>query len=312
MQSDVSVIIVNYNTTEHIKKCLDSISNYTKSINYEIIVVDNNSPDRSIEYFPNEFPAVKFIFRKVNDGFGAGCNFGVKNAKGKYLLFLNPDIVLKDNAIYEFFQFMEKNKNVGLCSALLTDSNGNFQYTYNYFPSVFWEFSEAITRKIPERIKELLDKLALESNRESLEVDWVIGACMFIRSELYKKLEGFDESFFLYYEDVDLEFRLSKLDFKIVVLPNIKIQHIERSSINPKNRYDVCYYNIHLSKMRYMNKHFGFFKRNFIRLLFILGMLLRLLVIVFNKKKSPYTSNQIINVLKIYLNCSSMKTIVKV
>lgn len=299
---NVSVIIINYNTSEYLKACLDSIIQYTQSLNFEIIVIDNNSTDRRIENLAYEYKSVKFILRDINDGFGAGCNYGAAQATGKYLLFLNPDILLTDNALYNFFIFMEKNSHIGLCSGLLTDSNGNAQYTYNYFPSISWEFKEAISRKTDERIKELLDRILLDHKQESFEVDWVMGACMFIRSELFHTLKGFDESLFLYYEDVDLEYRLSILKFKIVVLPGIYLIHHERSSVSSENGKNVYFYNMHKSKIRYMQKHFNFFKRNIIRILFITGMTLRIISLPFRKNSSGYNKEQSLNVLKMYIN----------
>lgn len=298
---NVSIIIVNYNTTAHLRKCLDSIFDFAKCLVFEVIVIDNNSIDRSIEGLPDEFKSVKFFFRSSNDGFGAGCNYGANKAVGKYFLFLNPDIVLTNNAIYEFYKFMETNADVGICSGLLTDSVGNPRYTYNFFPNISWEFREAISRTTENKIGELLNKITIADKSKMFDVDWIMGACLFIRSELFKRLKGFDESLFLYYEDVDLEYRLSKFGFKVVVLPAIKLQHHEKSSITSGDGSDVYFYNMHKSKMKYMHKHLNFFKRNIVRFLFISGMLLRIFAIPFRKNNSAYNYRQAFNVLKIYL-----------
>lgn len=297
---NVSIIIVNYNTSEHVRKCLDSIFYFTKDMVFEVIVVDNNSPDRRIEELPKKYDSVKFIFRNINDGFGAGCNDGAKYSAGKYYLFLNPDIILKDNAVKKFYDFMEKNADVGLSSGLLVDSEGEPGYTYNDFPSVSWEFKVAISRNTDKRMKELLDKL-LTNKSEAFEVDWVMGACMFMRSELFNILNGFDDSFFLYYEDVDLEFRLDKLGYKIVILQDIRLIHHERSSVRSDEGTDVYLYNMHKSKIMFMNKHYSFIKRNFIRLLYIHGMIIRIITNPF-RKDNLFNQRQAFNVLKMYLN----------
>src|SRR6266508_4930543 len=90
----ISVIIVNYNTAPHLRNCLNSIYKFTNIIEFEVVVVDNNSTDRDIESFPKTFPEVKFYFRNSNNGFGAACNFGAAHSGGIHLLFLNPDVIL--------------------------------------------------------------------------------------------------------------------------------------------------------------------------------------------------------------------------
>lgn len=300
---DVSIIIVNYNTSRHLRKCLSSIYFYIKKIEWEVLVVDNNSPDRSIEKLCEEFPMVKFYYRNVNDGFGAGCNFAVKCSKGKYVYFVNPDITFINNAVYEFFKFMEEHTDVGICSGLLIDANGELLYTYNYFPSISWEFSLAISRRYDEKINELFNyALINEKYKKEFEVDWLVGASMFVRVSYFKMIKGFDANIFLYYEDVDLSFRLREIKKRVFILSWIKIQHYQKSSVEDVNDSDVYYFNMHKGKLYYMYKHFNIFKRNFIRSLFIFGMIIRLLVLPFRKNKSAYTYRQVINILNIYFN----------
>ena len=127
----VSIIIVNYNTHEYLDKCLNSIQKNLKDLDYEIIVVDNDSPDREIEKVELNFPRVNFYFLKKNQGFGAGCNYGVKKSSGKYLLFVNPDIEFTDNSVFKLINFMEENANAGASSGLLHDENDKPAYNYN-------------------------------------------------------------------------------------------------------------------------------------------------------------------------------------
>lgn len=296
---DVSVIIVNYNTTGFLRNFLNSVILNTKDVEYEIIVVDNNSSNREIENAVNEFKNVRFFLRDENDGFGAACNFGVKYSGGKYLFFMNPDIIIESNLIYEFYEFMERNVDINLCSGLLTDFDGLPQYSFNNFPSVNWEISEAFLRNTENKINKLLDN-ALYGNHEFVKVDWVIGACMFMRKNIFESINGFDDNFFLYYEDVDLQYRINKDRDKIVLLPEFKLKHHQKSSIESEKNSDVYYYNMHLSKMKYLYKHSGFLKRNLIRIINISGMGLRLISLPFRSKNSAYTKQQILNILKIY------------
>jgi len=298
---DVSVIIVNYNTADHLEKCLFSIIENTKNIDYEILICDNNSPDRDIEKLQCKFTNVNFFFRSSNDGFGAGCNYCAGKSRGKYLLFVNPDILIKGNAIIKFYEFMENNSEVGLCSGLQVDGDNNLQYSYNEFPDLSWEYKEAISRGTDKRINQLLNEIIEKANENISEVDWVIGACMFVRKVLFEKAGGFDETFFLYYEDVDLQYRIREYGYKIIILTDVRIFHFQRSSVRDIKGSDTYFYNMHKSKLIFIKKHYGLVKRFSIRLLFIIGFSLRIITEPFRKANSAYTKTQLKNILKLYL-----------
>jgi len=303
---NVSVIIVNYNTTDHLQKCLKAIFNFTTLINFEVIVVDNNSPDRCIENLPNEFPKVRFFFRDVNDGFGAACNFGVKNAKGKYFLFANPDIIIEQNSLKEIFNYMENNSNVALSSGILFGDNGENVHTFNYFPDLGWEFMEASGKGTGKRIKQLLsNEKVVSKSSVALEVDWTMGAFMFVRAEVFKRINGFDEIFFLYYEDVDLQKRIINLGYKIVVLPSVRIFHFERGSVRSFEGENIYFFHMHRSRIIYFYKHSNFFYRNTVRAMHIAGYFFRLITLPFRKKfkgKEKQKLYQYILILKIYFS----------
>lgn len=302
---DVSVIIVNYNTSEHLSNCLDSIIKLTDGVEYEIIVVDNNSPQRDIENFPSRYPSVKFNFRNVNDGFGAGCNFGTNVSVGKYLAFINPDIVFKYDSLSAFYGYLENNLSVGLCSGILVNKLEEPIYSFNNFPNLYWEVTEALFANGEVKIKRLLSGKNTDINNGTpFEVDWIIGACIFMRKDLFKKLEGFDEKMFLYCEDVDLQLRLRHCGFKVMCLPNVRINHFTRSSVRTIEGDETYNLNMHRSKIIYMYKHFNFINRNIIRSSYLLGVLIRFLVLPFRKKFRGYKFKkfkQLLIILKIYL-----------
>lgn len=282
--TDISVIIVNYNTTIHIRNCLESIIKFTEDVKYEIIIVDNNSPERDIEALSTEYKCVKFFMRSINDGFGSGCNFGAKQAKGKYLLFINPDNIILDNAFKRFFMYMESNPDVALCTGLLTDEDGNLKYSYNKFPDVVWEFKEAFRIGYVKAIHNLLEKTEIKENRE-FEIDWALGALLFVRKNIFESVNGFDNTFFLYYEDDDLQLRIRKSGYKIMCLPFIRMMHSGSSSIQDSEGYKIYDYHFNKSRMHYLHKHFNFFSRNLIRLFFIISNSLRILYLPFNFKQ---------------------------
>ena len=168
----ISIIIINYNTTDYLLSCLNSIIKETKDVEYEIIVVDNNSPDRKIEEFPQLYPTVNFQFRKVNYGFGDGCDYGVKISKGDYLYFMNPDIILKNNCLLFFLNYLVNHPDVAICSGILTDNIDNPIYTYNKFPGIYWETTEALLGNGENKINKLIKERKLDTNTEPFEVDW--------------------------------------------------------------------------------------------------------------------------------------------
>lgn len=298
---DISVIIVNYNTTEFLEGCLKSTIEKTNGVKYEIIVVDNNSPDRDIERFPRKFPAIDFYFRDINDGFGAGCNYGAGKARGKYLVFVNPDTIIKDNVLKKLFDYMENNPDVGMCSGGMFDFDGNLMITISVYPNWYTEFLDAIGRGTNRRLTSYLKSKQMKKG-EPFEVDWIMGAYMFFRKKCFDLVGGFDEDFFLYMEDTEIQFRIRQAGYKIVCLPAVKIFHFKNSTIQSID-HDIFQYNTHRSKMIYFYKHFGFLKRNMMRTMFIIGFLSRMLLLIFRrsfKERRQQKLRQYIMILSLY------------
>jgi len=133
---EVSIIIVNYNLTNEVRKLLNSIKKYVRDINFEVIVIDNNSPERDIEGLVNEFPEYKFELLKTNYGFGHGNNVGVKKTTGKYLLLLNPDTFLINNLPSNLYNFAIKHPEFAVIGPLLIYEDGGLQTSYAKFPNL--------------------------------------------------------------------------------------------------------------------------------------------------------------------------------
>jgi|WetSurMetagenome_2_1015567.scaffolds.fasta_scaffold220734_2 GT2 family glycosyltransferase len=302
---DISVIIVNYNTTSHLKKCLDSIIKNIKNSTYEILVVDNCSTDRSIESFLDFYPNIKFFFLNKNNGFGAGCNFGVSKSYGKYILLLNPDTFLESDIITKFFSFMEDNENIGVCSALSEGLDGKIQYCYNDFPSLIWEFYELTSYLLNRRIRKL-NEFAVDnsSKSDSIEIDWAIGANLFISRDVFNFVNGFDEKFFLYYEDTDLQKRIRNKGYRIMLLNRLRIKHEGKSSIEESEEGNNIYYlNMHISKLRYYYKHSSRINVLIVRIINIIAYFLRIVKLPFKNQRFSIKKDRyrmLIKILKIY------------
>jgi GT2 family glycosyltransferase len=247
---DVSIIIVNYNTSKILCDCLQSIFLYTVDLEYEIIVVDNASKDDSVIMVSQLFPKVKIIVSSENIGFGRANNLGVKYAIGKYLLLLNPDTILKNNAIRVFFNYMEQhsNESIGAIGGWLLDNNGKVNVSFGYFPSFQVELYYLRDK--------FLQKERVSNIKEELEVDFVMGADLFIRKSVFDDLKGFDPNFFMYYEETDLQFRMKNKALKRLIIPGTNIVHLEGGSFNEKAKNFSRFMISQKSRKYYMKKYF--------------------------------------------------------
>lgn len=234
----VSIIIVNYNTKDLLYQCINSIYKKTESIDYEIIVSDNGSTDGSIEMLKTTFPNVRVIENDANLGFGKANNIGIQVAKGKYLLLLNSDTYLLDDSIKVFYDFMENdsNANVACVGGDLLDEEGEKQPSYGNFPSVFDSISQLGFYKFYKPYYKNKVAVGVINESESIkEVDYICGADMFLRKSLMDKVGYFDENFFLYYEETEMSFRINKSGYKSVLLPEVKIVHLEGGTQKKEN-----------------------------------------------------------------------------
>lgn len=236
---DVSIIIVNYKTVDLIKDAIDSIIKETEGIQYEIIVVDNCSEDNSKQILENHFSSrVKYIPLAENLGFGRANNEGVKIAKGRNILFLNPDTVLLNNAIKILSDTLDNDEKVGACGGNLY--NGDLQPTTSYclfFPSIFDIF------RMPLKLYYGKNRLHNFSSK-CRDVAFVIGADMMIRASILKETNGaFSPHFFMYLEETEFCYRIKKQGYRILSVPSAKIQHLESQSIRNIERKALWYYN---------------------------------------------------------------------
>lgn len=231
---DISVIIVNYNTQTLTLQCLESVFKHTNGVQFEVILVDNGSSDDTVIFVKQKFPKTLIIETNENLGFGRANNLGAKKAKGKYLFFLNSDTILLNNSIKYFFDFFENyplNK-VGAAGSLLLDkdlkpthSSGSFPLKTNTLKVTFLGYFDK-TYFFRNHRKE---KLAF-GKETFFNVDYITGADLYIPHEIFDQVGGFDSTFFMYYEDTDLQKRLKKLELKRIIIDGPKIIHLEGGS----------------------------------------------------------------------------------
>lgn len=270
---DVSIIVVNYNTNLLLKQCLKSIYQHTLDLYFEVIVVDNASNDGSIDMIKNEFPDVILIESKVNLGFGKANNLGAKRASGNFLFLLNSDTILIENSIKTLKEFFERTNdpNVAVVGCKLLDINHNPHISYGNFPKFCQELFEFGFSKIFKKYyAEKLSPAVIDKGTQIKEVDYIMGADMFFKKAIFDAVDGFDEDFFLYYEETEICFRLKKIGYKVIWNPRTSIIHYIGSS--GKTHGEINHWvleQLNKSKNLYYKKCYGNFMANIIRYLSI-------------------------------------------
>ncbi len=247
MENKVDIILITYNSQYFIEGCLNSIlqsQNFHYKVN--IIVIDNNSSDDTLELlkkFPNR---IKIITNNTNVGFAAACNQGLSITDAEYIFLLNPDTILVNDVLKIFIDFMEKenNKNVWCVGAQLFIENGKKSKSSGRFPNLIDVFMEQVG--IKRFITKIFDKVTNNKrySKDSIsEVPYIMGCDMFIRRNIIERIGLFDERFFLNFEEVELAWRAKKEGYKCMLLPDAKIIHYSGKSFpDLKNSFSHLWY----------------------------------------------------------------------
>lgn len=228
---DLSIIIVSYNTKHVIGECLESIqANAGEIISYEIIVVDNNSSDDSVEYLKNNFKDITTIANKENTGFSRANNIGLRKATGRYLLFLNPDTVVQKDTLGIMVEFMDRHKDVGAATCRVELPNGEIDdASHRGFPTplnALFHFS-GIAKIFPSSTFFNGYHLGWKDLDKVHEIDALAGAFMIVRREAGDAVGWWDEDYFFYGEDIDFCYKLKQNGWNIYYVPTVSILHIK-------------------------------------------------------------------------------------
>lgn len=258
---DVSIIMINYNTFELTKNAIESVKKHTLKNSYEIILVDNASTDGSVESLPALFPELKYVFSKENDGTSKAFNKGLKLATGKYVLWLNTDVLFTDDFIGKLYDFAEKTPDCGICGGNLLAIDGTPTHSYRrkvLTPHAFCHNERLFVRLFRKIFKKQLSEQYNYSDKP-IKVGYVTGADFFVRKELFDKLGGFDERIFMYAEEVEFTYRMLKnTDYKSYNLPSAKMIHLEGASFNGKTSFSERRTRLMLlGNAEYLAIHFG-------------------------------------------------------
>lgn len=252
--ADLTIVIVNWNSGEHLQNCIQSIPRCFDEGTVQVVVVDNGSSDDSFK------PAEKLQFvhlTKLNEnlGFSLACNLGAQQSKSEFILFLNPDAKLFRDTLNASLNYMNnpENQHVGICGVQLIDEQGKVAKHCSKYPT----FSSMLSHSLG--LSRLSQKLGYDmsdwSHNETREVDHVIGAYYLVRRELFEKLDGFDERFFVYLEDLDFSFRASKAGWKTVYLAEAQAFHLG-GGCSSQVKARRLFYSLR-SRLLYGFKHFS-------------------------------------------------------
>lgn len=265
LDSQVSVIIVNYNTFELTCKCVRSILEKTAGCSYEIIVVDNASTEEAIKTINILFPGVKLVASEVNLGFAKGNNLGISHAKGDYILLLNSDAELQNDAISICLNFLQQEKKVAAVSAALKYPDGRTQHNCQRFPSIKYKLFELLRlQKVFKRSQSGKILLGFFFNyAEVVYPDWVWGTFFMFERKLLRLLPGkkLADDFFMYVEDMQWCMEFRKLGYSIAFQPAAVVTHHMGKSGGAKSTL------INENMDRFMSRYYTRFERFIIRCL---------------------------------------------
>jgi len=229
---DVSVLIVNYNTCELLDACLASLARETRC-DYEVIVVDNASRDSSAEMVRHRHPSVKLVVNRSNVGFASANNQASRLAEGHYLLFLNPDTVILESAIDRLAAFLDAHPGVGVCGPCHLDADGrpvSSAFRFPTFWNSFWH-SMYMTPLRPIAVRRGQARRYALDGEHVQDVDSVQGSGLMIRAQLFREIQGFDEHFFMYNEEIDLCYRVHRAYQRVTYIPWVTILHYGGASV---------------------------------------------------------------------------------
>lgn len=270
MKPELSVIIVNYNGLQYLKGCFDSLQDKLQGINYEIVVIDNNSKDDSCAYIKQHYPAVVLIESKENYGFGKGNNEAVKHAKGEYILLLNNDTILQDNLL-PVLEYIKADATIGAVGIKMLSGDRDYLLSVGNFPN----FRSVLKMKNIGKVGKDIEEANFTKN--AYDVDWISGSFLLMPKKMYDEIGGFDEKYFMYVEDVDLCREIYNKGYRRVFLPNYSYIHFVGFN-KAKNHLLVKGFKI------YIKKHYSGIAATKLRLALTINALVKRFKSIFNTK----------------------------
>lgn len=247
---DISIIIINFNTYRLTCKCIESIYALTKDIKFEIILVDNASTECLPQLFKDKYPLINLIVSKTNIGFSKGNNLGIEYSNGEYILLLNSDTELKNNAVKIVYDVLKRDQKIGAASSKLVFENGLVQSCCQKFPSVFLNLFEfgRLHKLLSNKVRSHLFFGSYFDHQSYAEPDWIWGTFfMFPKRHILLMKNGIlNDDFFMYMEDMKWCFDIKKLGLKVAYVADAIVLHHMGGSSADKSQLLLKNYNLFL------------------------------------------------------------------
>ena len=267
---DLSIVIVCMNNKQYLEPCLRSLYDADLSHRFDVVVIDNGSTDGTQTMLREKFPMVQLIQNEHNVGLSRASNQGIQATRGRYVLLLNDDTLVNGASLGAMMDYLETHPKAGAVGGRLLNPDGLFQAAGNKFPSLFEEFL------ITTRLGTLLWPNYPDRGYPDTEtvVDWIGSACLLLRRQALDQVGLLDETYFIYGDETDLQYRLKKAGWQVVYLPNVTTIHYGGRSMNRWRRRKMVY----RGKMLFFKKNYGALRTGFLRLMLGLLSLIKMVV----------------------------------
>ncbi len=281
-----SIIIVNWNTAELLRNCLKSIPRTNPTGRYEIIVVDNASSDHSVAMVKNEFPEVQLIENRENIGFARATNLGIRMSRGEIILLLNSDAELKSTQIFDQVErFLNNHADVGIVGVSLIFPDGTPQASGGKFISNWELFKQQVLFLDSPLFHRIKRQLGAASNVHFYPLDYVTGACLFVRRSVLDAIGLLDENFYIYGEDMELCYRAQQHGWRCGVVPSLQAIHLKSQSTK-KNLDQILIHSIK-NNCFLIEKFYGRHRAIIAHFIYAMGLGLRFWLAFIRRDQQP-------------------------
>ncbi len=303
---DLTIIIVSWNCREYLENCLRSIDASAPAISYKVMVVDNNSTDATVELLRKDFTSVEIHANKENVGFAVANNQAMGTARSRYMMLLNPDTLVHPGALDALVRFMDGHPSVWAVGPAMLNRDGSPQRTGVRFPNSWNILCEALflDRLFPTSMMCGRHKELYKDDAISRPVDYVQGACLMIRSDVFKKVGGMDEKFFMYFEETDWCCRMYKAGGQVYLCPDAKVTHFGGGDVGHYDEVRLVHY--HRSLFLFYKKHRSLFSSILVRIIVAERSLIRVVVWVIVALAHPHMRSSAVSSIRGYLRTFSI------
>jgi GT2 family glycosyltransferase len=275
---DLSIVIVNWNASDLLLRCLKAVYATCGTLELEVIVVDNASMDDSVAVLRDQFPQVNVVENKENLGFSKANNQGIRMAKGRYYLLLNTDTFVHPGTLETMIKFMDEHPEAGASGCQLYYEDGSLQRSCTSFPTLATELWQALWLDRVFRRSPIFGKYRMSywDFNDTRQVDSIIGAFMMLRCEALDQVGLLDESYFMYSEEVDLCYRMHQAGWKVMFTPKATATHLWGGT-SKRIPGETTFLRLYHSRMKFFRKHYGSFNAILYKLILSLGSTVRVI-----------------------------------